>query len=153
MSQVVVRQAEPGDARELAGIRWDVKADGADLDRATREAFIDRQTTWFTLAMAGDWTVFVAQDGLDLCGQVLVRVVDKAPSPLPGATVIGYVTNFCVTPPRRDEGIDGRLLDAMRSWAERVPLEALVVWASDESVPDYERAGFRGDEVLQLLIS
>jgi ribosomal protein S18 acetylase RimI-like enzyme len=153
MTDVEVRDAVASDARGLAALRWDLKAEDADLDPQTRETFIDRHTSWFLDAMAGDWKVLVAQDGLTLCGHVFVRVVDKAPSPVPGPTAIGYVTNFYVVPDRRGQGIGGRLLQGMRDWAERVPLDALVVWPSDASVAEYERAGFSGDEVLQLPIT
>ena len=110
---MVVREAVATDARRLAGMRWDVKAEDGGLDPETREAWVDRHTTWFKDAVTGDWQVFVAEDGLRLCGHVFVRVVDKAPSPQPGATAIGYVTNFYVVPDRRGAGIGDRLLDAM----------------------------------------
>ena len=150
---VVVREAVATDARRLAGMRWDVKAEDGGLDPENREAWVDRHTTWFKDAVTGEWQVFVAEDGLRLCGHVFVRVVDKAPSPQPGATAIGYVTNFYVVPDRRGAGIGDRLLDAMTTWAGLKALDALVVWPSDESVANYERAGFSGGEVLQLPVS
>lgn len=150
---VVVREAVGTDARRLAGMRWDVKAEEGGLDPATREAWVDRHTTWFKDAVAGDWQVFVAEDGLQLCGHVFVRVVDKAPSPQPGATAIGYLTNFYVVAERRGAGIGGRLLDAITAWAGRKRLDALVVWPSDASVADYERVGFTAGQVLQLPLS
>jgi GNAT superfamily N-acetyltransferase len=150
---VVLREAVATDARRLAGMRWDVKAEDGGLDPETREGWVDRHTTWFKDAVTGDWQVFVAEDGLRLCGHVFVRVVAKAPSPRPGATAIGYVTNFYVVPDRRGAGIGDRLLQAMTAWAGRGDLDVLVVWPSDESVAHYERVGFSGGEVLQLPVS
>ena len=150
---VVVREAVATDARRLAGMRWDVKAEEGGLDPGTREAWVDRHTTWFKDAVAGEWQVFVAEDGLQLYGHVFVRVVDKAPSPQPGPTAIGYVTNFYVVPERRGAGIGGRLLDATTAWAGGERLDALVVWPSDASVADYERVGFSAGQVLQLPLS
>jgi ribosomal protein S18 acetylase RimI-like enzyme len=151
--RVVVREAVATDARRLAGMRWDVMAEDGGLDPETREAWVDRHTTWFKDAVTGDWQVFVAEDGLRLCGHVFVRVVDKAPSPQPGATAIGYVTNFYVVADRRGAGIGDRLLEAMTAWAGRGELDVLVVWPSDASVAHYERVGFSGGEVLQLPLS
>ena len=151
--RVVVREAVATDARRLAGMRWDVEAEDGGLDPETREAWVDRHTTWFKDAVTGEWQVFVAEDGLRLCGHVFVRVVDKAPSPRPDAAAIGYVMNFCVVPERRGQGIGDRLLEAMTAWAGRGELDVLVVWPSDESVAHYERVGFSGGEVLQLPVS
>lgn len=150
MVDMKIRRATRYDARDLAGLRWDFKAEAADLDPEDRERFLDRQLTWFADALAGEWVAFVAEDDARLIGQVFVRVVDKVPSPAPGPTAIGYVTNFWVRPDRRGQGIGGALLDAVRSWADTMPLEALVVWPSDNWVPDYEQAGFHSDAVLQL---
>jgi len=111
---VVVREAVATDARRLAGMRWDVKAEEGGLDPGTREAWVDRHTTWFKDAVAGEWQVFVAEDGLQLYGHVFVRVVDKAPSPQPGPTAIGYVTNFYVVPEHWGTGVAiGRGLNAI----------------------------------------
>jgi ribosomal protein S18 acetylase RimI-like enzyme len=153
LERVEVREAVATDARRLAGMRWDVEAEDGGLDPESREAWVDRHTTWFKDAVTGEWQVFVAEDGLRLCGHVFVRVVDKAPSPRPGATAIGYVTNFYVVPERRGQGIGDRLLEAMTAWADRGELDVLVVWPSDESVAHYERVGFSGGEVLQLPVS
>ena len=150
---VLVRAAVATDARRLAAMRWDLKADDGGLDAETREAWVDRHTTWFKDAVSGDWQVFVAEEGLRLCGHVFVRVVDQAPSPQPGPTAIGYVTNFYVLPGRRGVGIGGRLLEAMTAWAGRRALDTLVVWPSDEAVAAYERVGFSGGEVLQLPVT
>ncbi len=147
---MTIRRASRLDARELAGMRWDFKSEDAELDPGQREWFLDRQLTWFTDALDGDWAAWVAEIDGRLRGQVWVRLVHKVPSPAPGPTEIGYVTNFWVTPPLRGQGIGKELLAAMIHWAERMPLEALVVWPSDNWVPDYEQAGFRSDRVLQL---
>lgn len=152
MTDATVRRATRADARALAGMRWDFKAEDGDLDPAGREAFLDRQLTWFTDALESDWRVWVAEREGRLVGQVFLRVVGKVPSPVPGAAELGYVTNFWVAPALRGRGIGTALLEALREWARKVPLDTLVVWPSEAAVPHYERAGFRAGEVLQLPI-
>lgn len=150
MVETTIRKAERSDARELAGLRWDATAEGGDLDPGDREQFMDRQLSWFLDALAGDWVAFVAEADGRLVGQLFVQECHEVPSPTPGPTAIGYVTNFWVRPDLRGRGIGRRLLAEMRTWADSRPLEALVVWPTENWVPDYEHAGFRSDRVLQL---
>jgi len=51
MAEVTVRRATRDDARELAGRRWDFRAEDHDLGAETREPFLDRQLTWFAEAL------------------------------------------------------------------------------------------------------
>lgn len=81
-------------------------------------------------------------------------LVEKVPSPFPGADTLGYVTNFYVTPEQRDRGIGTALLGELNSHAGGQGLDTLVVWPSERSGPLYRRCSFGPpDELLEQPIA
>ncbi|GGS12709.1 hypothetical protein Snoj_37860 [Streptomyces nojiriensis] len=71
--------------------------------------------------------------------------------PVPVRPLEEAVTNFFVTPPRRNGGIGSALLEALELHARSAGFDTLVVWPSDRSSPLYRRSGFRSpEELLEL---
>lgn len=139
---VTVRHAEPGDAAELARLRWEFRPEdqsGQELDEYSREF-----EEWLAQALASDWVVAVADEGNGtLVGCIFLRSVSKVPNPGARDRAWGYVTNSYVAPAHRGRGVGARLLDLVMAGARERGHEFLIVWPAEEAVPFYARAGFR----------
>ncbi|HZD04830.1 MAG TPA: N-acetyltransferase [Longimicrobiales bacterium] len=144
---VTVRRAEPGDAPELARLRWEFRPQ--DQPNQEWEAFSQEFEEWLAQALASAWVVSVADqgDGI-LVGCMFLRSVGKVPNPGTRDRAWGYVTNSYVAPTHRGRGIGARLLDVLVGGARERGHEFLIVWPSEKAVSFYARAGFR--EVVEV---
>jgi ribosomal protein S18 acetylase RimI-like enzyme len=138
-----IREAHWQDARELARLRWEYRAE--DQPAQKFECFLGACEPWLRTAIKSRrWMIAVAAspDG-SLCGCMYLQCVDKVP--IPGAITRswGYVTNAYVSAGQRGKGIGGGLLDLLVDLARTRGLEFLIVWPSVSAVSLYERAGFR----------
>ncbi|MCW2858350.1 MAG: putative acetyltransferase [Actinoallomurus sp.] len=147
MSAAVIRRAETADAPALAVLRWRFKVEEEEecvgIPQAERE-FSAEFARWLRSGMAGPWRVWLAEADGDACGHVFLCLVEKVPSPHPHAKVLGYVTNFYVTPEQRDHGLGRALLDEVTRYARDHRLDTLVVWPSERRASLYRRCGFDG---------
>lgn len=114
----------------------------ADLGRAFAE-----QTTAFVAERhrAGDLLSWLAADDVGDVGAVgvvsmLLRPVPPRPDAF--ATTEAYVINLFVVPERRRQGIGQLLLDSCLDHAAAHGYRRLVLHATDDGRPMYERAGF-----------
>jgi GNAT superfamily N-acetyltransferase len=143
MSDTVIRRAEPGDVHALAALRWRFKCEDDQGEAPQGEGeFIAECVDWLRTRMAGPWRIWLAEVNGQPCGHVFLCLVEKVPSPFPGARTLGYVTNFYVTPEQRNLGTGRALLDAVNGYANDQSLDTLVVWPSERSAPLYRRCGF-----------
>jgi RimJ/RimL family protein N-acetyltransferase len=156
-SSVVIRQAGPADADELARLRWDFTFEEDPVPTETPAAFARRfAATWRQYHGSGRWTVWVAEDRLShgLIGCIWVERVDKVPRPIPHADHMGYVTNVYVEPRQRNRGVGTALLRAAVDHASERDWQQLFLWPSDASAAFYARAGFRpSNEVLERSVA
>lgn len=137
-----VRRAEPGDAPELARLRWAFRPE--DQPASTLDAFSREFGRWLTRALASDWMAAVADEGDGtLVGCMFLRSVGKVPNPGAPERAWGYVTNSYVAPTHRGRGVGALLLEAVVAAARERGHEFLLVWPSEEAVSLYLRAGFR----------
>lgn len=144
---VTVRRAEPGDAPELARLRWEFRPE-AQPDQELDE-FSPEFEEWLSGALASDWVAAVADQGNGtLVGCMFLRSVGKVPNPGAPDRAWGYVTNSYVAPAHRGRGVGARLLDVLVARAREWGHEFLIVWPSEEAVSFYARAGFR--EVVEV---
>lgn len=150
-----VRSATPGDADELARLRWDFRVEhGTPADRSFDdflEEFVGFARS--VLAEGSPWRAWVAEEGDRLVGCVWFQLVEKVPHPSRRRweRPIGYVTNVYVEPDRRNEGLGGRLMDQALAFARERDVAEVVVWPSTRSVSFYRRAGFGPEEAPLLL--
>ena len=143
---VRIRPATPGDADELARLRWDFRVDHGTPVTRTFEEFVAEFRAFVTdvLADGAPWRAWVAQADGRLVGCLWLQLVEKVPHPSRrrGERPIAYVTNVYVEPGMRDAGLGARLLDAAMTFARGQGVAEAVVWPSTRSVPFYRRAGF-----------
>jgi GNAT superfamily N-acetyltransferase len=127
--------------------------DGATTPRS-EATFVTAAGPWLQERLEnGSWLAWVAEQDGHLCGHVFLHVVEKIPDPYPGPAVLGYVTNFYVTPTHRGHGLGRLLLDALHSHTATKNFDTLVVWPSERSTPLYKRTGFAPPhELLELAL-
>ncbi|MFB7255467.1 GNAT family N-acetyltransferase [Streptomyces nojiriensis] len=147
-----VRPARPDDARRLAELRWAFKQEDHEGQPPAPVRPLEEAERWIRERLGnGRWRAWVAEAGDDVCGHVFLCPVERMPEPYGDNRPIGYVTNFFVTPPRRNGGIGSALLEALELHARSAGFDTLVVWPSDRSSPLYRRSGFRSpEELLEL---
>jgi GNAT superfamily N-acetyltransferase len=143
---VNIRRASPGDADELARLRWDFRVEhGTSVTRTFgefREEF--RGFCADVLAEGSAWAVWVADEGERLVGCAWLQFVERVPhsSRRRWERPIAYVTNVYVRPDLRNGGLGRRLLEAAMTHARASGSGEAVVWPTQRSVRFYERAGF-----------
>jgi GNAT superfamily N-acetyltransferase len=137
-----VREAQLGDAGELAGLRWDFR-EGSRLSNS-RSEFVSAFEHWFrSVYPLGQWVVVVAESTPGkLCGCIFLQCVEKVPSPGAISRSWGYVTNSYVASEFRSAGVGGQMLALIDTAARVRLLEFLIVWPSPASESFYLRAGF-----------
>lgn len=137
-----VRHAEPGDAPELARLRWEFRSEdqaNQQLDEFSREF-----EEWLTNALASGWVAAVADQGSGtLVGCIFLQSVGKVPNPGARDRSLGYVTNSYVASSHRGRGVGARLLEVVIAAARDRGHEFLIVWPSEEALSFYARAGFQ----------
>ncbi|HKI29098.1 MAG TPA: GNAT family N-acetyltransferase, partial [Actinomycetota bacterium] len=78
-----IRRATPGDADELARLRWDFRVEHGTPVSSTFEAFAEEFRAFATdvLADGTPWRAWVAQDEGRLVGCAWLQLVEKIPHP------------------------------------------------------------------------
>lgn len=95
-----IRRAGPGDAPELARLRWEFRPE--DQARQGFGEFARDFEAWLAGALASDWMAAVAEEGNGaLVGCVFLRSVGKVPNPGARDRAWGYVKNAYVAPSHR----------------------------------------------------
>jgi GNAT superfamily N-acetyltransferase len=105
------------------------------LTAATRAYLADRFA-------AGDLWTWFAEDGGATVGVVTLVVEHVPPRPKEPRTLQGHVLNMFVLPEHRRAGVGHRLLTAAIDAARARDLRMLVLHATDDGRPLYERLGF-----------
>ena len=142
-SAVLIREARPSDAQELARLRWDSR--GEDEPGHSRIEFLNDCETWLREALSsGPWVIAAAEsEPNSLCGCMFLQCIPKVPAPGANRRAWGYITNAYVDYRQRSHGIGRKLLDLLIEAARNRKLEFLIVWPSEAAVAFYNRAGFR----------
>lgn len=138
-----VRRAGPGDAVELARLRYAFRAE-LDPPHESESAFVQRCTSWMAkqLGPEGVWRCWVAALGTSLIGTAWLQLIEKLPNPVGHLGFHGYVSSVYVIPQLRNAGVGSALLAACLEEARRDGVDALFLWPTSRSRPLYERHGF-----------
>ncbi|MBI4519902.1 MAG: GNAT family N-acetyltransferase [Gemmatimonadetes bacterium] len=151
----VIRRAGPADARALARLRYEFRAElGPPSESA--ETFEARCTAWMTqrLGSESSWICWIAAERAELVGQIWLQLIEKLPNPVGEPEVHAYISSLHVVPERRGRRIGTSLLAAALAWCRhRGDVHAVVLWPTPASRSLYERHGFAvRDDVMELLL-
>jgi GNAT superfamily N-acetyltransferase len=154
---VRVRPAAPGDAGELARLRWEHCIELWDRPPEAapdRGAFEEEFRRFLSRAEPDDaWMIWVAETTQDapagrLCGTLSLYVVPMVPTPWRSGRTWGYVTSAQVDPVARGRGVGRMLMRAAEEWARAHGLEQLLLWSAGDSPAFYEALGFRRPPIV-----
>ncbi|MFF8961027.1 GNAT family N-acetyltransferase [Streptomyces sp. NPDC014894] len=154
-TDIVIRPARPADARALARLRWEFKEEDHEGRPPAAARPPEEAERWIRDRLAaGHWFAWVAETDAEIVGHVFLCPVERMPEPYADPAPLGYVTNFFVTPSRRNKGVGTALLEALHRHSRRTPLDTLIVWPSERSAPLYRRSGFQpSPELLERPIA
>lgn len=152
---MIYRQAIEKDLMELAEIRWDFQHESYDVSTDISKAeFLEECVAFLKDGLIKEeWVYWIAEDNNLIVSQIFVRRIRKIPKPQHLFDEYGYVTNVYTRPNYRNKGIGKQLMEEVKQWAANCDLEILIVWPSEEAIPFYERAGFKGEnDIMELVI-
>ncbi len=114
VADIRIRPAQVDDARVLARLRYQFKQEDYERMALEQESFVDDCQRWIHDRLTnGRLLAWVAEFDGEVRGHVFLGCVGKFPSPFPGSTELGYITNFYVQPDQRNLGLGRALLDAV----------------------------------------
>jgi GNAT superfamily N-acetyltransferase len=147
VTDIVIRRADDVDLPVIARLRseWTREQDGAFDD----PGFDDRLTQWYARESPRRLTWLAEADGKPV-GMMNMAVFERMPRPGRDPGHWGYLGNAFVLAAYRNQGIGGRLLDALLEYADDHGFARVVLSPSARSVPFYHRAGFRPANTLLL---
>jgi GNAT superfamily N-acetyltransferase len=147
VTDIVIRLAGDADLHAITRLRvaWTREQDGAVDD----PGFDDRLTQWYARESSRRLMWLAQADG-ELVGMMNLVVFDRMPRPGRAPSHWGYLGNAFVLAAYRNQGIGGRLLDALLEYADLHGFVRVVLSPSARSVPFYQRAGFRPADSLLL---
>jgi GNAT superfamily N-acetyltransferase len=153
MDDVEIRPARPDEWATVGGLRWDSLLEiGGEPDDA-RDTFAERFAAWAE-AHDGHECFVAVRDGRVL-GMTWLAVVDRVPSARLFDRASGDLQCAYVVPNLRNNGIGGRLIEAILARAAELELERVTVHSSPGAIPAYERHGFTStdDRLLHTFVA
>lgn len=139
----VIRLAGPGDARELARLRYEFRAALNPPTEAEAE-FVERCAGWMgeRLETGSNWRCWVAEEGGVIGGHLWLQLIEKIPNPAPERELHGYITNVYVRPELRGAGVGAGLLEAALAFCGESGVDSVILWPTARSTTLYARHGF-----------
>jgi GNAT superfamily N-acetyltransferase len=141
--EIRIRRAEPGDAAELARLRFEFRSERHPTTE-DRTQFLKRCLPWMRSRLTPDarWRCWLAQDGSAVVGTLWLQLIEKIPNPGQEPEQHGYVSSVFVLPDRRNSGVGAALLSACLAECDRLRLDTVFLWCTPESRRLYQRHGF-----------
>jgi GNAT superfamily N-acetyltransferase len=152
--QIVLREARPADAEQLAALRYEFRSSLRSAVEA-RESFLTRCADWMRARLSGSaWHCWIAERDRALVGNLWCCLIEKVPNPVAEVEQHAYITNFYVRPELRGGGVGESLLNAALDWCREQGVDAVILWPTERSRSLYLRHGFTlRDDLLQLPVS
>lgn len=139
---VEVRVATDAELESVARLRWRWVRESGDGPLPERDAYAAEAAAW-ARAHADSHVPLVAVAGDEVVGMAWLAIQARVPTPLALERRSGDLQSCYVVPEHRGAGLGRRLAEAVLAEARRRGLEHVTVHASPDSIPVYERAGFR----------
>ncbi len=140
---VLIRVADPGDARELARLRYRFRTE-SDAPAEPEPEFLKRCTAWMAeqLRPGTAWRCWVAVGHGRLAGTLWLSLISKLPNPNAHSEWHGYISSFYVLPELRNQSIGSSLMTACLQTCDDLGVDAIFLWPTARSRRFYERYGF-----------
>ena len=140
---MLIRAADPGDARDLARLRYQFRIE-SDAPAEPELEFLKRCTAWMTeqLRPGTGWRCWVAVADARLAGTLWLSLIGKLPNPNAHSEWHGYISSFYVLPELRNQSIGSSLMTACLQACDDLGVDAIFLWPTARSRPFYVRHGF-----------
>ncbi len=143
------RLAKEFDLDQLARMRWNYWVEGGvDPAKQDEEIFVHHFVETFTTKLNKDWFVWCALEEDLILSHVYIQRILKVPKPSAPVDAFGYVTNVYTRPNHRNHGLGSQLMKHVKTWAQELDLEFLVLWPSEASIRFWNRIDFGTDDPL-----
>ncbi|MFF4401000.1 GNAT family N-acetyltransferase [Streptomyces sp. NPDC001480] len=147
MDDIIIRPAEPGELAAVAGLRWRWILENGGEPHTGRDESVRHFTGW-ARENAASHRCLVLLRGEAVIGMAWPAVLPRVPTPHALERASGDLQCVYVIPGERDDGLGGRLIDAVLDRARELGLERVTVHSSPRAVPAYARHGFEASPRL-----
>ena len=148
MTGLSIRRATAADADVLARHRADMFRDMGQLTADLRDTLVEAARAYFAAAVPdGRYVAWLAEvEGTIVAGAGL-QLRELLPRPVPGGTRLvrgpqGLILNVFTEPGWRRRGVAAALLWELLRWCRASGIESVVLHASADGRPLYEKLGF-----------
>lgn len=147
MTGIVIRRAVNTDLPDIIRLRaeW-AREQGTDLEDAE---FDERFAAWFAREASRRITWLAEADDRAV-GMMNLAVFERMPRPGRPPSCWGYLGNAFVLAAHRNQGIGGKLIEALLDYADRHDFARVVLSPSERAIPFYVRVGFAPASSLLL---
>jgi len=143
-----IRRATAADAGVLARHRVDMFRDMGQLTDDLRDTLVEAARAYFAAAIPdGRYVAWVAEAEGAVVGGAGVQLRELLPRPAPGGHALvrgpqGLILNVFTERAWRRRGVAAALMRELLGWCRANGIESLVLHASADGRPLYERLGF-----------
>jgi GNAT superfamily N-acetyltransferase len=143
-----IRPATAADAGVLARHRADMFRDMGQLSDDLRDTLLEAARAYFAAAIPdGRYVAWLAEAGGEIVGGAGLQLRELLPRPAPGGSRLvrgpqGLVMNVFTEHAWRRRGVAAALLRELLRWCRASGIESVVLHASADGRPLYEKLGF-----------
>ena len=148
MTGLSIRRATAADAGVLARHRADMFRDMGQLNDGLRDTLVEAARAYFAAAIPdGRYIAWLAEAGGEVVGGAGLQLRELLPRPAPGGSRLvggpqGLIMNVFTERAWRRRGVAAALLRELLRWCRASGIESLVLHASADGRPLYEKLGF-----------
>ena len=148
MKGLSIRRATAADAGVLARHRADMFRDMGQLSDDLRDTLVEAARAYFAAAIPdGRYVAWLADAGGEIVGGAGLQLRELLPRPAPGSSRLvrgpqGLIMNVFTERAWRRRGVAAALLRELLGWCRASGVESVVLHASADGRPLYEKLGF-----------
>ena len=148
MTGLSIRRATAADAGVLARHRADMFRDMGQLNDGLRDTLVEAARAYFAAAIPdGRYIAWLAEAGGEVVGGAGLQLRELLPRPAPGGSRLvggpqGLIMNVFTERAWRRRGVAAALLRELLRWCRASGIESVVLHASADGRPLYEKLGF-----------
>ena len=151
MARFAVRRAAAGDAGTLARHRAEMFRDMGQLPAGLYDPLVEASRAYFAAALPDGrsvaWVAELADGSREIVGGAVLQLRELLPRPAPqGERLVrgpqGMILNVFTERAWRRHGVAQALMQELLAWCRANGIESVVLHASEQGRPLYEKLGF-----------